>query len=357
MKKVNLMISTDASGKGGIATVVSGYIKENLLKDCFFIPIFSHSSANNNKFLMIATFVICIIKLIYYGIFYKIGIVHLHMASRGSYFRKSRILRIAKLFGAKTIIHLHGGEFNKFYNEESSQSKQYHIRTTFNLADKIIVLSKRSFHWVNTIVNDTEKVCIIYNAVPEINFPKKNTHHQIILFLGHLTQNKGVEVLINAFAKIVTKYPDIEMQFGGDGNQSRYETQIANLGITGKVKFLGWVSGDVKNQHLANATIYCLPSYNEGFPMGVLEAMSANVAIIASTAGGIPDAITDQQEGLLIEAGDVNALASALKTLMENDALRNQYINAAKIKYKNNFSPEATIPQLQRIYSELLEQK
>lgn len=354
-KRINLMISTDPNGQGGIASVVKGYFQEGLIDKYSFKSIISHSSSHKNKAIAVALFISSLLKLIYYGVFYKLGVVHIHMASRGSYTRKSIILRLAKYLGGKTIIHLHGAEFEEFFNNECSSKKQQHICNTFNLADKVIVLSSQWLKWVNTIVKDKNKSCVVYNAVQEITLPHKKEASQNILFLGRLGHRKGTEDLIDAFAKIANNFPNAALYLGGDGDIELYKEQVIRLGIIKQVIFLGWISGEIKNQYLAKATIYCLPSYNEGFPMGVLEAMSANVAVIASTTGGIPDAINNKKEGLLIEAGDIDALAEALCILLSDSKLRTQYTDAAKIKYQENFSPNIIIPQLKSIYKELLD--
>jgi glycosyltransferase involved in cell wall biosynthesis len=352
-KKINLTIATNINGQGGIATVLQ------VLKDASFFNktsserLSSHSSKNKNKLSAIFTFVKSILMLCFYAVFYKVGVVHVHMSSRGSYTRKAIVVRLANFFSIKTIIHLHGSEFQEFYSNESSKRKQ-HIVDTFNMADKVIVLSSQWLAWVNTIVKDQNKACIVYNAVPEVVLPSKKSQQKNILFLGRLGQRKGVEDLINAFAKIATDYPNSQLQLGGDGDLTRYQTQVTSLGIADQVTFLGWVSGVTKNQCLADATVYCLPSYNEGFPMGILEAMSADVAVVASKAGGIPDAITDKKEGLLIDAGDVDALAEALVIMLADSEKRDEFSAAAKEKYQLNFSPAVIVPQLELIYQELL---
>jgi glycosyltransferase involved in cell wall biosynthesis len=353
--KVNLMVSTDRHGQGGIATVITGYHEGGLIEDMKFISISTHSSANTTKLTAIFTYLFSLLRLVYYGIFKKLGIVHIHMASRGSYIRKSKILRLAKFLGAKTIIHLHGAEFETFYNKECSESKKQHIRDTFNMADKVIVLSSQWLIWVNKIVTNKNRTCVVYNPLPVVELPQKKSKRPIILFLGRLGQRKGVQDLINAFAKIADKFPDTELHFGGDGDLTQYKNQAKALGIEKQVVFLGWVAGVTKDQCLADATIYCLPSYNEGFPMGILEAMAAEVAVVATTVGGIPDAITDRKEGLLIEAGDIDALAIALSSMLRENNVREQYAAAAKMKFRNNFSHEVIIPQLKSIYQQLLD--
>ncbi|MBU2892244.1 glycosyltransferase family 4 protein [Colwellia sp. D2M02] len=355
MCRVNLMISTDPKGQGGIATVVSGYYAEGLMTDLSFIKINTHSSSNKTKISAFIWFLFSLIKLTYYGVFYKLGVAHIHMASRGSYTRKSIILRICKFLGAKTIIHLHGAEFEDFYSKESSEKKQIKIRETFNLADKVVVLSSQWLSWINTIIQNRSKACIVYNAVPKVKLPKRTINNKNILFLGRLGNRKGTEDLIVAFSKISIEFPTIELHLGGDGDIRYYQEVSKKLGVVDQVKFLGWVAGDSKDECLANATIYCLPSYNEGFPMGVLEAMSAGIPVVASTAGGIPDAITNKKEGLLVKAGDVDALTEALRSLLSDEKLRAQYSDAAKIKYQENFSPDVIIPQLKNIYKELLD--
>ena len=354
-KKINIMLSTNPTGLGGVATVVGYYKKYNSLTNVEFKYISTHSSYNETHISSILTYLKGIFLVCLYGVVYQLGVVHIHMASRGSYTRKSIIVRLANKLGAKVIIHLHGAEFKKFYSDECSVAKQQHITYTFNLADKVIVLSTQWKEWVSELMEDKNKVCVVYNAVPEVSLPLKNDKKDVILFLGRLGKRKGVDDLIAAFAKIANEFPNCRLDLGGDGDLAIYKKQVVSLGIEKQVRFLGWIVGETKNQCLANATIYCLPSYNEGFPMGVLEAMSSGIAVVSSKAGGIPDAILDQKEGLLIDAGNIDALSDALALMLDNAEVRNQYALAAKEKYLNNFSPEVIIPQLQNIYRELLE--
>ena len=353
MERINLTIATEISGKGGISSFLqvlklSGFFNETCSR-----LIASHSSQNRIKLLL--TFFRAILVLCYYGVFCNVGLVHLHMASRGSYTRKALILRLAHFFGAKTIIHLHGGGFKEFYDRECSEKKQRHIRDTFNLADKVIVLSTQWVAWVDTIIKGKNKICVVYNAVPEIHLPTRKSNKIVILFLGRLGKGKGVDDLITAFSQISDQFPNSELHLGGNGDLAIYVAQVKKLKLENKIKILGWVAGTAKRQCLADATIFCLPSYKEGFPMGILEAMAAEVAVIATTVGGIPDAIIHGKEGLLFEAGNVAALKEALIDILSNDNKRIALTKAAKIKYQQTYTPEVIVPQLIAIYQELLD--
>ncbi len=352
-ENINVTVATGAVGKGGISTVLSTLKESGFFKATNTRLITSHKKGKFGKLSLVLNYLAAIAQLIILFMKYQVGVVHIHMASRGSYLRKALIVRLVNALGAKVIIHLHGGEFQLFYSDESSLKKQAHIRATFNMADKIIVLSTQWQQWMNSIVNAPSKVCVVYNAVPEVVLPKRMEEKDVILFLGRLGRPKGVDDLISAFSRVSLLYPNAELHLGGDGDIDFYKKLVADLNLGSKVKLLGWVSGNEKNQHLANATIYCLPSYNEGFPMGVLEAMCCKVAVISSKAGGIPDAITDKQEGLLIDAGNVQALENALSTLLENPQLRASYTDAAFKKYVENFSPTIINAQLESIYAEL----
>jgi glycosyltransferase involved in cell wall biosynthesis len=126
------------------------------------------------------------------------------------------------------------------------------------------------------------------------------------------------------------------------------------LGIGARVEVLGWVVGDQKRRLLESATVYVLPSYNEGLPMGILEALSCGLPVVASDVGGIPDAVTDGVEGFVVPAGDVAALGGALRKLLSDSDLRRRCSGAAIEKARTSFATGAVIPQLGAIYQRLL---
>ncbi|PKG37531.1 glycosyltransferase family 4 protein [Psychromonas sp. Urea-02u-13] len=353
--KINITVATSINGKGGVATVLNTLNSGVFFNNWNMKLIASHYSESkykglNRLFLFASVFV----KLVYFNLFYNVGIVHIHMSSRGSYLRKSLIVRFIKLFNNKIIIHLHGAEFQEFYKNESSLKKQAHIRNTFDLADSVIVLSTQWLAWAHSIVKEPSKVKIVYNAVPQLTLDRSVKQNASILFLGRLGERKGVADLIHAFKKLLAKDDSATLLLGGDGDIEFYKKLVDSLGIKNQVQFLGWVSGDEKNAYLAKADVYCLPSYNEGFPMGVLEAMSAGVAVVASTAGGIPDAISSGKEGLLITAGDVDGLADALLRITSDRALNDAFTLSAKNKFDQNFSEPVVFKVLDKIYNQLL---
>ena len=353
-KTINLTVATDIKGKGGIATVLQVMQSEGFF-DKWNIKLISTHTQNNRMYglLRVVTFIKSLFQIIAYHLLYNVDVVHIHMASRWSFKRKAIVTHLSKLLGSKVVIHLHGAEFKYFYHEECNKNQQAKIRQLFNKSDKIIVLSKQWYEWVSEITENTQKIHIIYNAVPVIQTRDSAYQHGLILFLGRLGKRKGVGDLILAFSNIAKEYPDAHLALGGDGDIAKYKDLVTRLQLEARITFLGWLCAEAKQRWMEKAAIYILPSYNEGFPMGVLEAMSAAVPVIASTAGGIPDAITHKKEGLLVNAGDIGAITSAIRTLLSDKEQGRQYSRNAKEKFLNNFSPKAVFPKLDNIYSSL----
>jgi glycosyltransferase involved in cell wall biosynthesis len=126
------------------------------------------------------------------------------------------------------------------------------------------------------------------------------------------------------------------------------------LGIENHVVFVGWVSGAVKVDLLRRAQIYVLPSYNEGLPVSLLEAMSWQVPVISTRVGGIPELVREGVDGLLIDAGDRAALSSAIIELAQNAELREKMGIAARDQVERNFSKNVILPRLEGIYRSLI---
>ncbi|SDJ66782.1 glycosyltransferase family 4 protein [Microbulbifer yueqingensis] len=354
-KLINLTLATDISGAGGISTVLDSYRQSGFLEKHNVRLIVTHRGENKFGFLGAGfLYISALVKLFFYLIFRRIGLVHIHMASRGSYIRKSLIVRLVKWLGGKVIIHLHGAEFREFYSDECNSRWQKHIRRTFDLADSVIVLSSHWITWAKSTLHKSDHVQVIYNAVPKMTVSRAKVRPGLVLFLGRIGQRKGVLELIRAFAQVVRIHPNACLKLGGDGNIKPYIQEVQALGLQEKVEFLGWVSGEKKRRLISEADVYCLPSYNEGFPMGILEAMSSGIPIVSTFAGGIPDAITHNEDGLLVEAGDVNALAGSIIALIEDRDLNRRLSEAALKKFDMNFSLDAIIPQLDVLYGKLL---
>ena len=142
------------------------------------------------------------------------------------------------------------------------------------------------------------------------------------LFMGWLETYKGVHHLIDAAAELKRAGYDFRIEIcGGGSEKERLLGQVEELGVLEEVRFSGWVSGEEKAAAFANNDILVLPSYSEGMPNSVLEAMAAGMAVIATPVGGTSTLIRSQDQGILVEVGKIEPLVAAMKKLMDEPGL------------------------------------
>jgi polysaccharide biosynthesis protein VpsI len=350
-QKINLMIGTDPKGQGGIAAVEQTMLHQPLAKNWQIQFVASHKSATKVGLLFI--FLTAFFRIFALRLTGKPGFAHIHLASRGSFSRKALLAQWAKFLGFRILLHLHGAQFDQFYERECSPVKQLKVAKLFDLADLVVVLGDKWFRWVLHTFPAVKKLKIVYNPGPSITLPRQPSNTPTLLFLGRLGERKGVHDLIEALPAVIKQVPDLKIILGGDGDLERFRLQAESAGILSHVEFAGWIGSERKFQLLASSTAFVLPSYNEGFPVGIIEAMACGIPIVATTVGGIPDAITDELEGLLVEAGDIEALSKALIKILTDETLAQQLSAQAKQKYQQNFSCDAIMPLWQQLYMDI----
>lgn len=351
MKKL-IMIGARFEAFGGMSSVVNVYRTAGLF-DRF--PIVNRPVHCDGcvlvKFTIMLIAYIKFLSMLFRG---QVGLLHAHVASRASFWRKSIFFLSAFLFGIPTILHLHGGEFAIFYEKECGSLRKRFVRYIFNKASRVIVLSSTWKAWVQSISTNPQ-IEAIYNPVllpktmPTWAMRKPGT----VLFLGNIRKQKGVYDLLDAAVKVAADYPEFRLLLGGDGEIKQAQIYAENLGIGNKVELLGWIKGADKERYLAEAMIYVLPSYNEGLPMSILEAMAVGLPILSTSVGGIPEAITDGVEGFLIKPGNVDELSIRLSQLIGDTALAQHMGESARHKAEACFSSDAVLLSIERLYTEL----
>lgn len=351
------MIGTHFDTMGGISSVVGVYRAAGIFERCGVDYIASHCDGSARKKLSILVrawlgFMMGLLS-------FRWQIVHVHMSSRASFWRKALFLLPAFVFRRPVVLHLHGSEFKIFYEQECKAWQRRFVRFVFKRSACVIVLSPSWQAWVREHCPSRD-VRVVFNPVlyrHEAAKPDASYAAQRILFLGRLGKRKGAYDLIDALALLKCQDITPELLMGGDGEVDEVRAHAQRLGVAEQVRFLGWVRGADKQRLLDEATLYCLPSYNEGLPMGVLEAMEAGLPIVSTPIGGIPDAVTPGKEGALITPGDVSGLAQALKELLTQPAMAQQQGQAARAKVRELFSHLAVEPQLQSVYADVMGRK
>lgn len=346
--KVILMLGTDLASPGGITAVVSAYLEGGLMQQwpVQYLATFRRDRLAD-KVLTAARALLVMVGLLARG---KVAVVHTHSAARASFWRKSLFLLLGKWAGARTVLHIHSGLFPDYYEKACGRLRKPIVRWILRSMDRVVVLSSG---WQVRLkaIEPAARLVVIPNPAMSAALPRDRRAGEI-LFLGRLRQDKGIDDLVDAAAMLLRDWPQAYFVCAGDGDRNRLGARLNALGIADRFSFPGWVGGEKKEKLLARAALLVLPSYVEGLPMCVLEAMSHGVPVVASRVGGIPEAIGDAA-GLLVTPGDVQGLAGALAQLMCDEALSQQLGAAGMARARRLYSIEAVLDALGALYASL----
>ena len=254
-----------------------------------------------------------------------VDLVHIHISERGSVIRKVILILLSLAFNKPVLVHTHGAEFQVFFLELPFFFQKT-LSYIFRQCNGFIVLSKSwQDFYTSQLGLDPRKVFLLSNSVElPSDLPNRSSREKIsFLFCGRVGERKGAFDLIQALALLSpTLRSQMKLIIAGDGDIEQAKTLATQLSVMDQTTFLGWVKPKQRDQLLQQADVFILPSYNEGLPLSILEAMAWQLPIITTPVGGIPEVIVSQDNGLLINPGDVQALSHAMQSLVENEEFR-----------------------------------
>ncbi|WP_055045631.1 glycosyltransferase family 4 protein [Devosia sp. A16] len=259
----------------------------------------------------------------------RLDVVHINLASAGSTFRKLQVARAARWLGVPYVLHLHGGDYPNFWKPDDSRLSRA-IRRMFAGAARIIVLGETWRRFVSSRAPEVaDKIVVLPNAAAQPSLPHVGGGERVhILFLGRIGDLKGVPQLGEALNRM-RHLEGWRATIAGDGHVEAARAKAAEYGLAERVDLPGWVDGQRVAELIASADILVLPSFTENLPLSIIEAMASGLAVVATPVGAVPDIVRDGETGLLVPAGDVEALTAALTRLAEDKPLRERLGAAA----------------------------
>ena len=346
--KILVIGPSPEKSKGGMATVISEIKNDKELNKEFDIDIFESYIDGN----IIVRTIYCIYAYLkFYFTKRNYDIYHIHAASRGSTFRKGYYVYAAKKWGKKVIFHIHGAQYMEFYTELSEQKK----RSVFNILHKADMVIALSDEWKN--IFDTafglNNCVVLENGIVVTQYKESivdvKKYRYSFLALGRLGKRKGTYDLIKAVQLAKENVPNIKVYLAGDGDIEKVKEIIKEKDLEKNLVVVGWIDLNEKLKLLKMVSTVVLPSYNEGLPMAILEGMAAGKGIISTRVGAIPEVISDRN-GILIQPGDIKALAKALITYAQDvDFL---YLTSSEnvVRVNERFSMQAMHSKLTDYY-------
>ena len=243
------------------------------------------------------------------------------------------LLTIKKYKTIKVFLHIHFADINKILTNKSFIRKIIK-KQLIKKIDHIVLLSKKTKDEFLMNGFEESKLHVLYNYVnPSVKHIDYKKNGLTCLFLGSIDKRKGFYDLINAFKKIKI---DLKLIVCGQPNDKEGENCLKNASNFRWLDYKGFVNGDEKNALLNSSDLLILPSYGEGLPISILEAMTCGLAILSTNVGAIPEII--EGNGVLIEPGDVDGLANAITKIMNDKEVLIRYqIKSLELSEKYTF--------------------
>jgi len=195
----------------------------------------------------------------------------------------------------------------------------------------------------------SDRSTVVRNAVDIKEFTPQPTEGKSLLFVGRFVRNNGVQDLVAALPTVLEAHPDASIHLVGSGPMETLVQETVNSnGLADAVTMHGYVDNISKLYDLAN--VFCRPSYSEGLPLTMLEAMASGVPPVVTAIAGVPEVVTDGETGILLEPGDPERIGQAVTELFDDPERRNQLSRNAREFVSQNHSWEQRTKKVMQVY-------
>lgn len=350
------MIVPDPLVHGGIAAVTSGYYGSRLEKDFRITYVQSYCDGTKQDKLKKA--------LNAYRQFREVlkkdppELVHIHSSFGPSFYRKLPFILMAARRGIPIVNHIHGSAFDEFYGNASA-GKKWLVRRIYGKCGRMIVLTQ---HW-KEVLSETypaERIrvipnyCVLHPEALEEERKEKRRRKKQILYLGVLTEGKGMGEMPGIIRFVTNKVPEAKFVLGGVGDRELITDSLSPSILEKNVNFPGWVRGEEKEELLRESMVFLLPSHMEAMPMSLLEAMGYALPMVTTRIGGIPNLTGEGFQAALCPVGDSAAMGRAITELLEDHAAWEHASIASYQRAENEYSFERHVDRLEEVYREML---
>jgi len=345
-----LMIGPSFDCQGGISAV-SKMLYDYLISMKY--PVYHLGSTIEGVFSKRYLFTLySYIKFIKFFFTTRFSFVHVHCSTHHSFYRKLFYIILAQILGSKILLHVHPERFYDFY-KKGNKYYRFFVKRILTRSEIIIVLSdaiKKKF----SKILPKEKICVLNNPVISSNFRcQKEKRGKMVLYLGWIIPEKGVYDILEAIPGVIEQEPSAIFVFCGTKEIDKLKSICENAQHRNHVYIREWVSDQEKSNLLSKSIMLILPSYTEGFPNVILEAMASCLPIITTPVGAIPEIIQHKINGFLIEPGDVESLKETILILLKNPELCIKMGKANEKLVKDKYDIRIIGKKLLNIYSQI----
>ncbi|MBN2214927.1 MAG: glycosyltransferase family 4 protein [Bacteroidales bacterium] len=347
------------------ATIMNKYIAESsLLRKNFKVILLGISYKDKIDDIRILsvkkifTIISTCFKLIYKLIINNPDLIYFQISPHGiAFFRDLTYVLLIKFFNKPIIYHIHGKGIQKFINGSALKKRIYSY--VFK-NEWLICLANSLTYDINGIFN--KEPYIVNNAIPnsllDIDI-KKNNSTLNLLFISNLLLSKGIYAYISSL-EILNKLRN-NIKFKGlivgkvvEVTEEMLNEKIYNAGLAGMVEYFGPKYDNEKLNTLIYSDILVYPTYNDAWPLVILEAMQFGLPVIATKEGAIPEIVDDGVTGFLVEKHRPDQIAEKLEILINNSELRKSMGEAGRKKFIEKYTLDVFEKNMLDVFSDVL---
>lgn len=330
------------------SSIVGEFIKKSSLINSVFISRYINLGTSKSigeigkngikKWLIYFKILFSVIKQL---ITFKPNMVYLAMTAKGIGFYKDMLVALfVKLFRLQLVIHFH----NKGVRDNQHKALDNFLYKLVFKNTKVILLSNYLYPDIQKYVKE-DNVYYCPNGIPAVQLKENNTKNKTVqlLFLSNLIVSKGVYILLNALSQLKNKGVNFVCNFVGgvgDISEDSFNKRLSDLQLDTRVNYLGKKFNEDKVVVFNQADIFVHPTFNDCFPLVLLEASQFSLPMVSTLEGAIPEIIEDGVNGFLVPQKDAQALADKLEVLIKNPQQRTDMGHAGRAKYIKYFTLE-----------------
>lgn len=288
----------------------------------------------------------------------RADIVHVCGVSYWPFWESAYYIWVSKLLGRHVTLH-YLGALDLYYTSRGRIERPL-VRMVLRWPQKVILLSDKVHNCASTFL-PMERLSVIPSNVDVARFSWNDDKRSRkdgfvrVLFIGGLDPfRKGIFDLLDAAAIVVKTNSNVRFVMSGGDSFQKVEKRWRELGLTDYIEFVGWIPEEQKASMYQSGDILVLPSYNEGLPYVVIEALASGLPIIASSVGGIPEVVIHGKNGYIIEPGDSQSLAEYILSLAGDPELRQTMSERSRRRAAEHYSTEVAFGRLESLFDEII---
>lgn len=351
-----IVIGPGPNALGGITAVIQNYSKSKFWRDQRCIHFTSMTDYDNLLAKNIYAFWRILVFTARLTFTKRPTAASIHTSHSGSFYRKLIYLIICKAFRIPTALHVHPAAYFEYYTS-SNRFRQALIRWSGRLSNRIVFLSEGILQNFSGVF-DADRLRVLGNPVDIDQYVQARQagepERPRVLFLGAIAKEKGVYDLVECIPIVTAAIPDVIFSFAGNKEVEKLAALVSDRGLNDSAEVLGWIDGQQKLDLLQSSSVLILPSYTEGVPNVILEAMASHLPIIATPVGGIPNVLDHNKTAILVEPGNIEAIANSLIDLLSNPDKAHALADTAFAEAKSLYSIEKIGEELTSIYDEIV---